>query len=149
MRTRRDNTRASIRYEVQPCSKTMAGAKARQAARLAEIPEALVAAGYDTTAKQAAVLGVCRATAWGGAQPRQKSRSFGQGHQTSSFVVAGSQESPPKNRTVRRGERSRTIWALRIGEEVVWQPISAWVHHHTGRASFPSKLEVRKVSQLF
>jgi|SRR6516164_9408088 hypothetical protein len=37
--------------------------KARQAARLAEIREALVAAGYDTTAKQAAVLG-CRATAW-------------------------------------------------------------------------------------
>ena len=64
MRTRRDNTRASIRYEVQPCSKTMAGAKARQAAKLAEIREALVAAGYDTTAKQAAVLGVCRATAW-------------------------------------------------------------------------------------
>ena len=42
----------------------MAGAKARQAAKLAEIREALVAAGYDTTAKQAAVLGVCRATAW-------------------------------------------------------------------------------------
>jgi hypothetical protein len=39
-------------------------AKARQAAKLAEIREALVAAGYDTTAKQAAVLGVCRATAW-------------------------------------------------------------------------------------
>jgi hypothetical protein len=39
-------------------------AKKRQAAKLAEIREALVAAGYDTTAKQAAVLGVCRATAW-------------------------------------------------------------------------------------
>ena len=39
-------------------------AKERQAAKLAEIREALVAAGYDTTAKQAAVLGVCRATAW-------------------------------------------------------------------------------------
>jgi hypothetical protein len=39
-------------------------AKARQAAKLAEIREALVAAGYDSAAKQAAVLGVCRATAW-------------------------------------------------------------------------------------
>ena len=39
-------------------------AKARQASKLAEIREALVAAGYDTTAKQAAVLGVSRATAW-------------------------------------------------------------------------------------
>ena len=67
MRTRRDKTRALIRRKVQPCSKTMparAGAKARQAAKLAEIREALVAAGYDTTAKQAAVLGVGRSTAW-------------------------------------------------------------------------------------
>jgi hypothetical protein len=39
-------------------------AKARQAAKLAEIREALVAAGKNTTAKQAAALGVCRATAW-------------------------------------------------------------------------------------
>src|SRR3974377_1595643 len=38
--------------------------KERQALKLTEIREALVAAGYDTTAKQAAVLGVCRATAW-------------------------------------------------------------------------------------
>ena len=39
-------------------------AKARQAAKLAEIREALVAAGKNTTTKQAAALGVCRATAW-------------------------------------------------------------------------------------
>jgi hypothetical protein len=39
-------------------------AKARQASRLTDIREALVLAGYDTTAKQAAVLGVCRSTAW-------------------------------------------------------------------------------------
>ena len=39
-------------------------AKARQAAKLAEIREALVAAGYDSATKQGAVLGVCRATAW-------------------------------------------------------------------------------------
>jgi hypothetical protein len=40
------------------------GAKARQAAKLVEIRETLVAAGYDTTTKQAAVLGVSRTTAW-------------------------------------------------------------------------------------
>jgi hypothetical protein len=39
-------------------------AKARQASKLAEIRAALVAAGYDTTAKQAAALGVPRPTAW-------------------------------------------------------------------------------------
>ena len=39
-------------------------AKARQASKLAEIREALIAAGCDTTAKQAAVLGVSRPTAW-------------------------------------------------------------------------------------
>jgi hypothetical protein len=38
--------------------------KARQAAKLAEIRESLIAAGYDTTAKQAAALGVSRPTAW-------------------------------------------------------------------------------------
>jgi hypothetical protein len=41
-----------------------AGAKARQASKLAEIREALVAAGCNTAAKQAAVLGVSRPTAW-------------------------------------------------------------------------------------
>jgi hypothetical protein len=39
-------------------------AKARQASKLAELREALIAAGCDTAAKQAAVLGVCRSTAW-------------------------------------------------------------------------------------
>ena len=39
-------------------------AKARQVGKLAEIRELLVAAGYDTTAKQAAALGVPRPTAW-------------------------------------------------------------------------------------
>ena len=38
--------------------------KARQASKLDEIREALIAAGCDTTAKQAAVLGVSRPTAW-------------------------------------------------------------------------------------
>ena len=35
-------------------------AKARQASKLAEIREALVVAGFDTTAKQAAAFGLCR-----------------------------------------------------------------------------------------
>ena len=39
-------------------------AKEKQALKLAEIREALVTAGYNTTAKQAAVLGVGRSTAW-------------------------------------------------------------------------------------
>ena len=38
--------------------------KRRQASKLAEIREALVAAGFDTAAKQAIVLGVTRPTAW-------------------------------------------------------------------------------------
>jgi hypothetical protein len=39
-------------------------AKARQASKLAEVREALIAAGCDTIAKQAAVLGVRRSTTW-------------------------------------------------------------------------------------
>jgi hypothetical protein len=39
-------------------------AKARQAGKLTEIRESLIAVGYDTTAKQAAALGVPRPTAW-------------------------------------------------------------------------------------
>jgi len=39
-------------------------AKARQASKLSEIRAALIAAGCDTTAKQASVLGVGRSTAW-------------------------------------------------------------------------------------
>jgi hypothetical protein len=39
-------------------------AKARQVSKLVEIRDALVAAGCDTTAKQAAVLGIGRSTAW-------------------------------------------------------------------------------------
>ena len=38
--------------------------KEKQASKLAEIRGALVTAGYNTTAKQAAVLGVGRSTAW-------------------------------------------------------------------------------------
>ena len=40
------------------------GAKARLALKLAELRVALIDGGFDTTAKQAAVLGVGRSTAW-------------------------------------------------------------------------------------
>ena len=40
------------------------GPKEKQALKLAEIREALVAAGYDTTAKQTGVLGLGRSKAW-------------------------------------------------------------------------------------
>jgi hypothetical protein len=39
-------------------------AKARQASKLAEIRAALIAAGCDTTAKQAAIFGLRRSTTW-------------------------------------------------------------------------------------
>ena len=39
-------------------------AKRRQVSKLAEIHEALIAAGFDSAAKQAAALNVSRATAW-------------------------------------------------------------------------------------
>jgi len=39
-------------------------AKYRQASKLAEIREALVAAGFDSAGKQAIALGVSRPTAW-------------------------------------------------------------------------------------
>ena len=53
---RRGDHRARIGFQLEP--------KERQALKLAEIREALVAAAYDTTAKQAAVLGLGRSTTW-------------------------------------------------------------------------------------
>ena len=38
--------------------------KARQASKIAEIRQALVAAGFDRITKQASVLGLSRSTAW-------------------------------------------------------------------------------------
>src|SRR3974390_2609531 len=52
----RSGDRSRIDFQLEP--------QERQALKLAEIREALVAAGYDTTAKQAAILGVGRSTAW-------------------------------------------------------------------------------------
>ena len=48
----------------KPLTVVQLKAKARQASKLAEIRKALIAAGYDTTAKQALALGISRSTAW-------------------------------------------------------------------------------------
>ena len=55
-RTRSVGRRSRIDIQLEP--------KERQALKLAEIREALVTAGYNTTPKQAAVLGLSRSTAW-------------------------------------------------------------------------------------
>ncbi|MGA9453859.1 MAG: hypothetical protein WBV43_00100, partial [Pseudolabrys sp.] len=47
-----------------PQDKRRRRAKARQVAKLVEIRAALIAAGYDTIAKQAAVFGLHRSTTW-------------------------------------------------------------------------------------
>ena len=47
-----------------PLDKLQLEAKARQAAKLAQIRDTLVKLGFDTAAKQAAALGVGRSTAW-------------------------------------------------------------------------------------
>src|SRR6516164_2728910 len=113
--------------------------KERQALKLAEIREALVSAGYDTTAKQAAV--------WGGpkhglvvTKPRQEIWSFAQSHQTHSFIAANSQESTPKSRAVRRAEDPRPLWAQRTTDAVVWRAISTPAAQ-SSRASRPSLSE--------
>jgi hypothetical protein len=59
MRTHRGGSgdrRSRIDFRLEP--------KEKQALKLAEIRGALVTAGYNTTAKQAAALGVGRSTAW-------------------------------------------------------------------------------------
>jgi len=48
----------------RPLTDLQLDAKARQAAKIAEIRRALTAAGYRTTAEQANALGVNRSTAW-------------------------------------------------------------------------------------
>ena len=59
MRTHRGGSgdrRSRIDFRLEP--------KEKQALKLAEIRETLVAAGYDTIAKQAGILGLGRSTAW-------------------------------------------------------------------------------------
>ena len=55
-RGRSGDRRSHIDFQLEP--------KEKQALKLAEIRETLVAAGYDTTAKQAGILGLGRSTAW-------------------------------------------------------------------------------------
>ena len=55
-RGRSGDRRSRIDFRLEP--------REKQALKLAEIREALVTAGYNTTEKQAAVLGVGRSTAW-------------------------------------------------------------------------------------
>jgi hypothetical protein len=55
-RGRSGDRRSHIDFQLEP--------KEKQALKLAEIRETLVAAGYDTIAKQAGILGLGRSTAW-------------------------------------------------------------------------------------
>lgn len=71
--------------------------KARQSARIAELREALVAAGFDTLPKQAAVLRLSRSTAWAVLQADHKSSGL-----SASVIsrILRSQELPPTGRRV-------------------------------------------------
>ena len=55
-RGRSGDRRSHIDFQLEP--------KEKQVLKLAEIRETLVAAGYDTIAKQAGILGLGRSTAW-------------------------------------------------------------------------------------
>ena len=71
--------------------------KARQSARIAEIREALVAAGFDTLSKQAAALRLSKSTAWAVLQADHKSSGL-----SASVInrIYRSQELPPTARRV-------------------------------------------------
>jgi len=98
--------------------------KARQAAKLAEIREALVAAGYDTTAKQAAVLGVCRATAW---VVLNRDKRAG----PSAKVIKRILSSPQVPRSVRR----------KIEQYVKEKACGLYGHSETARRSFGNQFQ--------
>jgi hypothetical protein len=86
-------------------------AKVRQASKLAEIRQALVAAGCRTTAEQAAVLGVSRPTAW--------------------VVLNRDQRAGPSAKVVKRILLSPTLppAARRKVEEYVEEKISGFYGH--------------------
>src|SRR6476619_584869 len=71
--------------------------KARQASKIAEIRQALVAAGYDTITKQAVVLGLSRSSAWAVLRGAHKSSGL-----SASIInrVLRSQELPPAARKI-------------------------------------------------
>ena len=80
--------------------------KEKQALKLAEIREALVTAGYNTTPKQAAVLGLSRSTAW---YLLNRDKRAGPSAKVIKRILSSPQV-PKKVRlkveTVRRGQRS-------------------------------------------
>jgi hypothetical protein len=71
--------------------------KARQASKIAKIRQSLIAAGFDTLSKQAAVLGVSRSTAWAVLRGRHKSSGL-----SASIInrILGSQTLPPTARAI-------------------------------------------------
>src|SRR3974390_1086381 len=98
---RSGDRRARIDFQLEP--------KERQALKLAEIREALVAAGYNTTAKQAAVLGVCRSTAW--VLLNRDKRAGPSAKVIKRVLLSPQKEGTPKNRTICRAEGPRHLWA--------------------------------------
>jgi hypothetical protein len=71
--------------------------KARQASKIAEIRQALVAAGFDTASNQAVVLGLSRSTAWAVLRGAHKSSGL-----STSVInrILRSQELPPAARKI-------------------------------------------------
>jgi hypothetical protein len=90
--------------------------KARQSARIAEIRDALVAAGFDTLSKQAAALRLSKSTAWAVLQADHKSSGL------SASVI---------NRMYRSQELSPT--ARRVIDEYVHEKLQG-VYGHTTTA---------------
>ena len=88
--------------------------KARQSARIAEIREALVAGGFDTLSKQAAVLRLSKSSAWAVLQAHHKSSGL------SASVI---------NRILRSPELPPT--ARRIIEEYVHEKLLGAYGHTT------------------
>jgi hypothetical protein len=103
--------------------------KARQVAKLAEIRAALVAAGYDTTAKQAAVLGVHRATAW---VLLNRDKRAG----PSAKVIKRILSSPQLPRSVRR----------KIEQYVEEKACGLYGHSETARRSFANQFHHQRCS---
>ena len=56
---------SKIKHDIRATSAScLSELKARQSSKIGKIRQALVAAGFDTTTKQAAVLGLAKSTTW-------------------------------------------------------------------------------------
>jgi|SRR5262245_26237417 len=101
------------------------GAKARQAAKLAEIRAALIAGGFDTIAKQAAALGLGRSTAW--------------------VVLNGDKRAGPSANVIKRilSSENLSIAVRRKVEEYVNEKTSG-VYGHSERRAEDFRLKLRK-----